>query len=263
MLLYDLLKTANVKEIINLPNFTRFDEPDGTKELSDEEAEQVYVDFIDRLLALTPVENKDKILLAYKTRDDFEDENIINTTVSLFKISEIAEKRKQLPDFINIPDPYEITEEELEKTWNTTWKDRQYITSFAYEFTPWEEVLGYRVDPDNVEKFGKAEFLNEVLFEMSFNGFQEESQTERREELEKRAEEVEEAMRLPEEERKGKFISLEEVYEHMKEEFGFEYIPPTEEEKRQMHLEMMRTSLWTRKEEAKELKAFLEKEGEL
>ena len=87
--------------------------------------------------------------------------------------------------------------------------------AFAYEFSPWEEILGTQVLPKNFERIGKDEFLASALYEMSFNGMTREGQEERREELSDAIAEHEKIQNMPPEEREKHLFTLEDVMERL------------------------------------------------
>ena len=53
----------------------------------------------------------------------------------------------------------------------------------AYELTEWNEILGFGMDEQNAEKCGKANLLADILFEMTFFGFDENKVIKAREEV--------------------------------------------------------------------------------
>lgn len=118
------------------------------------------------------------------------------------------------------------------------------LTSYGYEFSDWSETLPVRVIPENVERIGLNEFAADILWEMSFNGFDEESQSERKEELEKSMQECDELRSLPEEEREKHYrsVDMDALYAR----FGID--PPTPEERemesKKMYLDSARTYIW-------------------
>lgn len=82
-------------------------------------------------------------------------------------------RKRKLPAWEKSADETQLSEF-LEKT-------RGWLPeAFAYEFTPWEEILGTQVFPRNYERIGKDEFIASVLYEMSFNEMTRERQEERR-----------------------------------------------------------------------------------
>ena len=53
----------------------------------------------------------------------------------------------------------------------------------AYVLTEWNEILGFGMDEQNAEKCGKANLLADILFEMTFFGFDENKVIKAREEV--------------------------------------------------------------------------------
>ena len=97
--------------------------------------------------------------------------------------------------------------------------------NYALDFTPWEEWLAMEVAPKSVELYGEVCFVAECLREMSFISFDEQYI---KNEL-KSLEEISERIKSGEE----KTYTLEEMNEHFKEEFGWEFTSHerTEEER--------------------------------
>ena len=114
---------------------------------------------------------------------------------------------------------------------------------YAFELSPWCEVLGYEVNIANAREVGVAAFCAAVLYEMTFFGFDEKTVDAERQKLYDSFREAEALDKLPPEERAKHFFSAEEVFA----ELG---IPePSEEERqetrRQMCREMLINSLRT------------------
>ena len=114
---------------------------------------------------------------------------------------------------------------------------------YAFELSPWCEVLGYEVNIANAREVGVAAFCAAVLYEMTFFGFDEKTVDAERQKLYDSFREAEELDKLPPEERAKHFFSAEEVFA----ELG---IPESSEEerqetRRQMCREMLINSLRT------------------
>lgn len=60
---------------------------------------------------------------------------------------------------------------------------------YAIDFIPWEEVLSYQVHPNALEAFSLEAFCYHVLYDMSFDGFDEEERQERFSRIEERLDE--------------------------------------------------------------------------
>lgn len=106
--------------------------------------------------------------------------------------------------------------------------------SYAYDLSPWAEILGYEVDPDNAFEVGPVPLATAVLWEMIFFGFEESQVDAEREELRRRADELDEVLKLAKEEQEKHLIPAEKVFA----ELG---IPErTEDEKEAAHWRMSR-----------------------
>lgn len=129
--------------------------------------------------------------------------------------------------------------EEMAKTFH----DTDIVANYGFEFMDWKQVLAAEVIQDNAERFGLNLFAAEILWEMTFNGFTEEQQKERRDELEASIDETERIMSLPEEERAEHLheFSMSDMYEQL----GID--PPTEEEqekeRKAIHLEIVKNQI--------------------
>lgn len=148
--------------------------------------------------------------------------------------------------------------EEMEAWLNDT--DKFMPQGWAYDFTPWEAVLGAEIVPGSfydlpgtTGKKTKDLFLYDLLWSLSFNGYTKEHQKERREELEKSIDETERIMALPEEEQKNYFHDADDVLREMYEELGMEYHEQTEEEKELLRDNMLRNGCITREERLAEM----------
>ena len=123
-----------------------------------------------------------------------------------------------------------LTDNQIEKLAHT----RILPDSYAYEYSPWDEILGYEVDPCNLLMVGPIPLAADVLWEMTFFGFEESRVDAEREELHRRADELDEILKLPKEEQEKHLIPAEKVFV----ELG---IPErTEEEKETDHRRVSR-----------------------
>jgi len=86
---------------------------------------------------------------------------------------------------------------------------------YACDFTPWEEMLGFKVSLGNLRRVGLQECIHAVLTEMTFHGMTEDAQSERRQELDEAIAEIEEIRALPQEEQKKRFKSYADVREEL------------------------------------------------
>lgn len=73
-------------------------------------------------------------------------------------------------------------------------------SAYSYEFSPWEDILGATVYPENFEYIGKIPFIASALWNMSFIGTTEEGHKKAREDLQASFDEMDKIQQLPEEE---------------------------------------------------------------
>jgi hypothetical protein len=113
--------------------------------------------------------------------------------------------------------------------------------SYCYLYSPWEDVLGAEVVPENYNRIGQNAFVASVLWELSFNGITRAQQEAQRKKLEDALAEVAYLDKLPQEERKKHYISHEELMK----EFGWEDLR-TDEEIEEEHQKCLLDSVRTR-----------------
>ena len=124
-------------------------------------------------------------------------------------------------------------EEEIERLAHI----RDFPESYAFEFSPWNEILGYEIDARNACDVGAAELCAAVIWEMTFYGFEEAKVEAERQKLDEALREAEEICKLPEEEQGKHFIPAEEVFA----ELGLP--KQSEEEKQELHRKFCREVL--------------------
>ena len=136
-----------------------------------------------KLLASLKSTNSDYIILAlkfYENGIETIDAELIKGDdlhrAGMFLRDEFILKEKPLPSISPNSSNQEL-EAFLEQT--TGWVPQ----AFAYEYTPWEEVLGSSVLFPNVTHVGNDEFLAAALYNMSFNGMTKEAQEQERKKL--------------------------------------------------------------------------------
>lgn len=139
-------------------------------------------EFCKLLASLKPIQS-DYIMLALKSYDngvETIDAELIKGDdlhrAGMFLRDEFILKEKPLPNISQNSSNQEL-EVFLEKT--TGWVPQ----AFAYEYTPWEDVLGASVLFPNVTHVGNEEFLAAALYNMSFNGMTKEAQEQERKKL--------------------------------------------------------------------------------
>ncbi len=100
-----------------------------------------------------------------------------------------------------------------------------------YECCPWNEVLGFKVDRENVDSYGVVPFVGDVLFKMTFFSFSEEEIAEIREVIKDTMSLVDETRKMDEEEREKNIFSAERSAAY----FSFQDNRPEEEKMEDMY----------------------------
>ena len=161
----------------------------------------------------------------------YEDKEFLDA--NLYCKSELPAELAPLPDILAVKGVDDLTVDETEQAALAI----QLPQGYAFELSPWCEVLGYEVDIANEQEVGVAALCAAVLYEMTFFGFDEEVVDTERQKLYDSLHEAEELDKLPPEEREKHFFSAEEVFT----ELG---VPePSEEEQQETHRQMCREML--------------------
>ena len=229
MILAELLKTLTTKDFLEIG---KLQEDDMTKAdgLTPEKLAVAFEHFSDMLVKLT-VKPMDAVLLALP----FTDDGKTCIAAEYFERKDLEEKFNKIRG-INMP---MYSDNDSEEAYHAIMKETsEFIPQcYGYEFTPWEEVLGATVIPENFDRMGRIEFISCVLGEMSFNGFTRESQEERQKELDEAIKEAEELAKLPKEEREQHAHNINDAFS----KFGIERDASWKEERRIMMLSMVKT----------------------
>lgn len=183
---------------------------------------------IDSLRGMEPEATDYMLLGVYHMYDDKE-----FLDANLYCKSELTAELAPLPGVLAVKGVDELTVDETEQTARTI----QLPQGYAFELSPWCEVLGYEVNIANAWEVGVAAFCAAVLYEMTFFGFDEKTVDAERQKLYDSLREAEELDKLPPEERAKHFFSAEEVFA----ELG---VPePSKEERQETHRQMCREML--------------------
>lgn len=143
-------------------------------------------DYIDKLIAIKPnVDNEEIwILLSTHSYGEFND----NIQHLLIKKSDLLSKN-----------------------------DLDSVESYAYNLSPFEEILGYYVADTYLTQYEINDLLVDFLYESSWTGFEHENLNQIVEDLEESLREVDENK-----ENSKSLYSAEEVFKQLEEEYGFE-----------------------------------------
>ena len=127
--------------------------------------------------------------------------------VSLFFKADIERDFEPVPELDSIEDIDALSDDDVERLLF----DRSLPTAWAIDFTSWNVILGYSVDEGNIRDVGAPNLLAALLYEMTFHGFDEADMEAERDELERRADEIDKIMDLPPDEQKKHFKSADDV----------------------------------------------------
>ncbi len=201
------------------------------EDIKDDAAQRFY-DFLDTLLAKTPIKTDDDIVICEPVYDSDCGLYYSSTVISA---KDLKEHFRELDYFeeLNGIDADSISDEIalslLEKQDRLFEKGREFLSdrpsgsfpghieSFAYEYEPWDKILGYIVPPHIIGSPMQYIFTASVLYEMTFFGYDEKELDKERKELEESIEEIEQFKSLPPEQQKDQLESIEDF----EREFGF------------------------------------------
>lgn len=246
----------NVKDLIfSIPATDLADayvaKQDVPPEKRDQAVERVIA-FIESLKDKAP-KDTNHLILGIQIVDDDEDNGKCEfLDACLFKKDDLVAKFDWDSPLYRVTTLEGLTDEQIKELAQT----RILPDSYAYDLSPWAEILGYEVDPDNAFEVGPVPLAVAVLWEMTFFGFDEAHVDAEREELRRRAEELDEILKLPKEEQEKHLIPAEKIFADM----GLlEY---TEEEKQTVHRRMTREIAENGLRKYQAMRAYLERKAD-
>lgn len=183
---------------------------------------------IDSLRGMEPEATDYMLLSVYHMYDDKE-----FLDANLYCKSELPAELTPLPEVLEMKGIDELPVDETEQAARAI----QLPQGYAFELSPWREVLGYEVNIANAQEVGIAALCAAVLYEMTFFDFDEEAVEAERQKLYDSLHEAEELDKFPPEERAKHFFSAEEVFA------GLGIPEPSEEERQEAHRQMCREML--------------------
>lgn len=214
MYLQDFVKEIDVESTVKYLREVMRIEDDSTYE----EQVDLYTYFVNKLSSLTIIPHDDCIILGFYIRDSLNEElfnydNREEIYVSGYYIDDIKVNEVEIKR-ISEYDKCNLTLDMYDSIFNSDFIDDMPV-NIALDFIAWEDVLGWCVDENNINKCGKEAFGANVLNELSFNGITEEAHQERLDSLKERLDDFKEIMKLPEEEREKHFHSIDEVFDDL------------------------------------------------
>ena len=224
----DLIKLCDRQQLFEEFAKRFCDKPEDIKD----DAAQRFYDFLDTLLAKTPIAPGDDIVICEPIYDSRAGFYYSSTVISA---SDLKEYFRELDYFeeLNGIDADSISDETalslLEKQDRLFEKGREFLSdkpsgsfpghieSYAYEYEPWDTILGYIVPPHIIGSPMQYIFTASVLYEMTFFGYDEKDLDKERKEIEESIEEIEQFKSLLLEQQKEQL----ESFEDLEREFGF------------------------------------------
>ena len=173
--------------------------------------------FIEKLAGIEPIETN-HILLGIRYMMDGEE----SLSASLFRKDELLSDFDLDSEIGALSGTDGLSDDELDRLSHL----QSNPQSYAYDLSPWAEILGYEVDKRNIAAIGALDLAEVILWEMTFCGYSEEKVAEERAELDRRFEEVEEMLKKPKEEQEKYFIPAEKLWA----DFGIPKPTPEEAE---------------------------------
>lgn len=244
----------NIKELIfslSIPDIAEayVAKQDIPPEKHDQAVERLIA-FIQSLQDREPVDTGHLILGIHFVDDDEDDGRSEFLDACLFKKDDLAAQFEWDSPLSRASSLEGLSNEQIEDLAHT----RILPDSYAYELSPWTEILGYEVDPYNLLMVGPIPLAAAVLWEMTFFGFDEANVDAEREELHRRAQELEEVLKLPKEEQGQYFVPAEKVFADLG-------IPERTEEKEQAdHRRMSREVAENGLRKYQAMRAYLERQ---
>lgn len=224
MIVKDLLDSYNIENVTSvIMEIASVDESDRR---SVKKAHSLY---IQRIRSIEPV-NTNHIIFGVSLLNDGKE----TPDALLFSKSEIDESLLSDSMLSTLKNIQSLDLNDIEQILETT----TLPASYAFEFSPWNEILGYELFVPNVNSFGADKLLAVIIYEMTFCGFTEEDHQKEVQKLHEAISEAESIQSLPEEERKKYYKNAEDIFA----EFGYKDTR-TEEEKQREQEQLYRETL--------------------
>ena len=159
-----------------------------------EKAISRILQFIDSLHQIDPIDSGHLILGILQTEEDGD-----YLDPCLYYKEDLSALSLSASRLCGLESVEGLSEEEMEQLA----QGKDLPDSYAFELSPWNEILGYELDTRNIQDVGADELCAAILWEMTFFGFEESHVEEERERLKEILREDEKIRKLPEEEQKN------------------------------------------------------------
>lgn len=215
MIVKDLLDSCNIENVTStIMEIASVDESDR---VSVKKAHSLY---IQKIRSIEPVDTNHIIFGVSFLNDGKEYPDAL-----LFSKNEIDENLLSNSVFSKLENIQSFSLSDIEQILETT----TLPASYAFEFSPWNEILGYELFVPNINSFGADKLLAVIIYEMTFCGFTEEDHQKEVQKLREAIAETESIQNLPEEERKKYYKDAKDVFA----EFGYKDTRTDEEKQRE------------------------------
>lgn len=221
MIVKDLLDSCNIENVTSV--IMEIASVDKSDRLSVKKAHSLY---IQRIRSIEPV-NTNHIIFGVSFLNDGKE----TPDALLFSKNEIDESLLSDSMLSTLKNIQSLGLNDIEQILEAT----TLPSSYAFEFSPWNEILGYELFVPNVNSFGADKLLAVIIYEMTFCGFTEEEHQKEVQKLREAIAETESIQNLPEAERKKYYKDAKDVFA----EFGYQDTR-TEKEKQQEREQMYR-----------------------
>ena len=208
MIVKDLFKKVEFEDLWNV-YYELFMKDSSDTELDVYNSKKSHKEAYDKMIDIEPEPDPNKILIFYKYIDELDGpENVEEyNDVCLFYKNEIKENFHIIEEYEN---DFDFNTLKTREEASEFIKNKLYpIASYAFEFSPWKEILGYEIEEESLNNIGIITSLATVFYEMTFCGFDEEDIEEEVESITSAAEEVEKAIKTGD---NSKFVKLEDIF---------------------------------------------------
>ncbi len=187
-------------------------------------------DFIEKLLTIEPVLSDNDVIINSNYIDSFSDN--IETSTSVYYISEIKKYFKPVDFFdelegLTLDELTDDVDRLAEKFIALMNKRSEYtiekgsdsfpgwVRGFSYTMTDWNKVLGWLIPDFALETKEIVRYASQIIYELTFFGYEEQDMLEEKEKLNKSIREVKEIEKLSEEEKKKHYKSANELFDEL------------------------------------------------
>ena len=197
----ELLTRTPINEVLDALVFLYYADPERVAGVRDD-----YTEFIKHIESIQPIPT-DHVVLGMSIVDEG------NSSFSsfLYAKADLSEWFTKPSSLSNVNDDVTLSPEQIEDLLEAN----PMPESYAFELSPWPEILGYEVNEKNIKDCGAGALLADILYEMSFFGFEESSKDEPLQSLHESIQELDDIKKLPPEEQEQHFHTMDDVFSEL------------------------------------------------